>query len=363
MLLLLVVAMAGAATFLFPYPWSGFMFVGLRHAAVAVAALLGVQALAARGSRLAAPLLVATVTLDLAVSAWGLQTFVPRSVATAEPPAVRMLKTAHAGHAEPPRIYRSPATDTVLSRRATNNAADGELRLVATLIPNTVNVWDVASLPGYDAAIPARLNQLWDAGWRTPSTRMATLRLLGARFVIAPAGETPQSSGMETVAEPLPGVGLFRVAQSLPTVFLAGRGEPFSDEDTVQRLFDPAVVRGELALMAAGAPALAGTAERAGSCELTGYSPRRLRARCQAARDALAIFVEQFDPGWRATVDGKPAPVTRANLVMRAVRVPAGDHEITLEYHAPGLRLGLAVTLLTLAGLLALVLMGRRVAH
>lgn len=367
-LLLLVVAMAGAAPFLFPYPWSGFMFVGLRHAAVAVAALLGVQALAARGSRLAAPLLVATVTLDLAVSAWGLQTFVPRSVATTEPPAVRMLKTAHAGHAEPPRIYRSPATDTVLSRRATNNAADGELRLLATLIPNTVNVWDVASLPGYDAAIPARLNRLWEAGWRTPSTRLATLRLLGAHYVIGPASETPPSSsvhgsGMEQVAEPLPGVGLFRVAQSLPAVFLAGRGEPSSDEDTLNRLFDPAVASGDLALMATGETALVGTAERAGRCELTSYSPRRLRARCQAARDAVAVFVEQFDPGWRATVDGKPAPVARANLVMRAVRVTAGDHEIALEYHAPGFRLGLAITLLTLAGLLALVLIGRRAAH
>jgi hypothetical protein len=363
-LLLLVVAMAGAATFLFPYPWSGFMFVGLRHAAVAVAALLGVQALAARGSRLAAPLLVATVTLDLAVSAWSLQTFVPRNVATAEPPVARMLKTANAGHAEPPRIYRSPATDAVLNRRATNNAADGELRLLATAIPNTVNVWDVASLPGYDAAIPARLDRLWDAGWRTPSTRLATLRLLGADYVIAPATETRQSpSGMEQVAEPLPGAGLFRVVESLPTVFLAGRGEPASDEDALQRLFDPAVVGGGLAMLPADATALAGTVERAGRCELTSYSPRRLRARCQATRDALAVFVEQFDPGWLATLDGKPAPITRANLVMRAVRVTAGEHEIALEYRAPGLAVGLAITLLTLAGLLALVLIGRRAAR
>jgi hypothetical protein len=368
LLLLLVVAMAGAAPFLFPYPWSGFMVVGLRHAAVAVAALLGVQALAARGSRLAAPLLVATVTLDLAVSAWGLQTFVPRSVATAEPPAVRMLKAANAGHAEPPRIYRSPATDAVLRRRATRNAADGELRLLATAIPNTVNVWDVATLPGYDAAIPARLNRLWDAGWGSPSTRLATLRLLGADYVIAPASETSQASsvrwsGMEQLAEPLPGAGLFRVEQGLPTVFLAGRGEPSSDEDTVKRLFAPEVVGGALALLAPDAAALTGTAERAGTCTLTSYSPRRLQAHCHATRDALAVFVEQFDPGWRATVDGKPAPIARANLVMRAIRVTAGAHEIALEYRAPGLALGLTITLLTLAGLVALALMGRRAAR
>lgn len=360
-LLVLLVAVAAVAPFLFPYPWSGFVFVGLRHAAVAVAALLGVQVLAARGSRLAAPLLVATVTLDLAVSAWGLQTFVPRSVATAIPPAVQAVEKAHAGHVEPARIYRSPAIDAVLNRRPTRNAADGELRLLATLIPNTVNVWGVASLPGYDAAIPARLDRLWDAGWQSPSTRLATLRLLGTDYVVAPASPAPQSSsGMQQVAEPLPGSGLFRVIHSLPTVFLAGRGEPASDDEVVKRLFDPALVDGALALMAQDAPALDGVAEPAGSCQLTSYSQRRLQARCQATRDALAVFVEQFDPGWRATVDGAPSPVTRANLVMRAVRVTAGDHTITLEYHAPGLRLGLAITLLTLAGLLALVLIRRR---
>ncbi len=362
-LLLLVIGMAGAAPFLFPYPWSGFMFVGLRHAAVAVAALLGVQALAARGSRLAAPLLVVTVTLDLAVSAWSLQTFVPRSVATDTPPAVHLVRSAHAGRVEPPRIYRSPATDGVLNRRATRNAADGERRLLATLVPNTVNVWNVASVPGYDAAIPARLNALWDAGWRSPSTRLATLRMLGADYVIAPAGPTPQSlPGMEQIGEPMPGAGLFRVMQSLPTVFLAGRGEPCSDEEAVERLFDPAVADGGLALLAPGTAALDGVAKPAGSCALTSYSPRRLQARCQATQDALAVFVEQFEAGWRATMDGKSVEVTRVNLVMRGVRVTSGDHTITLEYHAPGLRLGLGITLLALAGLLALVLVGRRAA-
>jgi len=360
-LLLLVVATAAAAPFLFPYPWSGFMFVGLRHAAVAVASLLGVQALAARGSRLAAPLLVATVTLDLAVSAWGLQTFVPRDVATGTPPAVRLVNADHAGHAEPARVYRSPATDTVLNRGAASNAAVGELRLLATLVPNTLNVWGVASLPGYDAAIPARLNHLWNAGWKDPATRLATLRLLGIDYVVAPVRDSPESMpGLQQVAEPLPGAGLYRVTQSLPAVFLAGRGEPLGDKESLARLFDPAVAAGNLALLAPEGAALAGGAGRAGSCELTSHAPRRLRARCQATREALAVFVEQFDPGWRATVDGKPAPIERANWVMRAIRLPPGAHEIALEYHAPGLRLGLGVTLLTLACLLFLTLAGRR---
>jgi hypothetical protein len=361
-LLLVLVALGASAPFLFPYPWSGFMVLGLRHGAVAILALLGVQTLAARGSRLAAPLLVATVVLDLAISTWGLQTFVPRGLASTTPASAHLVKADHADHADPPRIYRSPATDVALNQRTTSSAADGELRLLATLIPNTVNVWGIASLPGYDAAIPARLGQLWDAGWARPSTGLsaglATLRLLGTDYVILPSrngknsAETPP--GLEPMADPLPGARIYRVSQSLPAVFLAGRGEVQSDYETLQRLFDPAVVAGDVALLASGAPGLTADAGRAGTCTLTRYSPRRQQAHCQATREALAVFVDQYDPGWRATVDGHPAEIVRANFVMRAVRLAPGEHEIAQEYHAPGLPLGLAITLLTLATLLAL---------
>jgi hypothetical protein len=360
----LVVATAAVTPFLLPYPWSGFMVLGLRHAAVAVAALLGVQALAARGSRLVAPLLVTTVALDLAVSVWGLQTFVARDVATTVPPAAHLLKRDHADHPEPPRMVRAAATDAVLSRRATGNAAEGELRLLATLIPSTVNTWGIASLPGYDAAIPARLDQLWHVGSQQPSTRLATLRLLGVDFAMAPAHD-PQADpvpGMEPLADPLPGTRLYRITESLPPVFLVGQGEPLADEGTVKRLFEPAVVAGETALLAQDASPLSGPAGRAGHCSLTRYSPRRLSARCQAVREALAVFVEQYDPGWGATVDGKPVPIVRANLVMRAVRLAPGEHEIAFEYRAPGFKLGLTITLLTLACLLGLALAGRRLA-
>lgn len=63
--------------------------------------------------------------------------------------------------------------------------------------------------------------------------------------------------------------------------------------------------------------------------------------------------------GWRALVDGVPAPVLRANGKHRAVAVSAGRHEVVLRYTAPGLlagavlsaaSLGLAALLLVLGG-------------
>jgi uncharacterized membrane protein YfhO len=80
-------------------------------------------------------------------------------------------------------------------------------------------------------------------------------------------------------------------------------------------------------------------------------------AECALTRDAEVVFVEQFAPGWRATVDGAEVPVHRANLLVMGVRAPAGRHAIALRYRPPGLRAGLA---LSAVGLVALVALARR---
>jgi hypothetical protein len=64
--------------------------------------------------------------------------------------------------------------------------------------------------------------------------------------------------------------------------------------------------------------------------------------------DGFLVERASFARGWRALVDGAPAPVLRADGKHRAVRVPAGRHQVVLEYEAPGLALGLAITALSL---------------
>ncbi|HVM32062.1 MAG TPA: hypothetical protein VMU88_02945, partial [bacterium] len=67
------------------------------------------------------------------------------------------------------------------------------------------------------------------------------------------------------------------------------------------------------------------------------------------------VFSEVMYPGWKALVDGKPAPILTANHVFRAVEVPAGSHEVRFSYEPfwwTPVRAGLLLWLLSVAALL-----------
>lgn len=65
----------------------------------------------------------------------------------------------------------------------------------------------------------------------------------------------------------------------------------------------------------------------------TSYAPNRLTYKAHSAKGGIAVFSEIYFPwGWEATIDGKAAPIGRANYVLRALRIPAGTHDIVFTF-------------------------------
>lgn len=50
----------------------------------------------------------------------------------------------------------------------------------------------------------------------------------------------------------------------------------------------------------------------------------------------ILVVSDAFDPGWRASINGKEAPILRANYAFRAVVVPEGSSTITFQYIPQG---------------------------
>jgi hypothetical protein len=64
------------------------------------------------------------------------------------------------------------------------------------------------------------------------------------------------------------------------------------------------------------------------------------------------VLVEQFYPGWRATVDGKPAAIEQWGGAFQAVRLAAGEHRVRFEFRPASVPIGAGVSLLALCALL-----------
>ena len=84
-----------------------------------------------------------------------------------------------------------------------------------------------------------------------------------------------------------------------------------------------------------------------GSIELLSYAPDRLVYHSSSSSDATAVFSEIYYPyGWKSYIDGEPSEHFRVDYVLRAMTVPAGEHEIVFEFRPDSLYKGYKVNAL-----------------
>ena len=73
-----------------------------------------------------------------------------------------------------------------------------------------------------------------------------------------------------------------------------------------------------------------------GEITLEEYRPNYLRYKATAQGDALVVFSEIFTKqGWSVSIDGEKARPLRADYILRAVELPAGEHTVEWRYRAP----------------------------
>jgi hypothetical protein len=82
--------------------------------------------------------------------------------------------------------------------------------------------------------------------------------------------------------------------------------------------------------------------------KLTSYKANELKYKSSAAQTGLIVFSEiYYQPGWNATIDGKPAPHFRTNYILRGMIVPAGTHEITFKFEPTSYKTGQSIALVS----------------
>ncbi len=83
------------------------------------------------------------------------------------------------------------------------------------------------------------------------------------------------------------------------------------------------------------------------------YEPERVEIVAAVAAPALLVLTDTFYPGWRATVDGVPVAILRADHAFRGIRLEPGRHRVVFRYAPDSVWYGALLTFLATLVLLA----------
>jgi hypothetical protein len=211
------------------------------------------------------------------------------------------------------------------------------------------NPLELAAYQTYFGAVGARGSPLFN--------------FLNIGFVLADKGRPPGDSSFVPVLSEDPALDVYLNTNAQPRIHQVYTAEIVTGGEAAfgaihAPSFDPqsAVVLDSSSTAAAPPSALDGQgAQTAGERNLfyTVYSPEETAVVAVTPAPAYLVFAEVWYPGWRAWVDGVEAPIYLADFAFRAVYLPApGEHTVVMRFQPATFQAGLALTLLTLLGLM-----------
>ncbi len=180
-----------------------------------------------------------------------------------------------------------------------------------------------------------------------PSYHCQLADMLGLRYIVSPvpvAAVDHQIGASElTLAARTPDAYIYENPGAMARVMFVSEAI-HGDFDAILAdgrwpRFDPR----KAVLLETGAPTSAATrapasspfaASTSASVELASYQNTRIDITVDADRPGYVLLNDVWHPWWQATVDGVAVPVLKANLMFRAVAVPAGRHVVRFEFQA-----------------------------
>ena len=188
------------------------------------------------------------------------------------------------------------------------------------------------SIGGYHAAKPKRLEELYY--YQIAKNNVSVLNMLNVKYVIQQneegryAATNPFANGNAWFVNTIVGV------HSADEEMKALEGLDNKTVAVVNTNEYPEITKKQYLL------------DSTASIKLTSYKPNALKYKSVNKYDGLAVFSEMYYPhGWNVTIDGKSAEHFRADYVLRALEIPAGNHEIEFKFEPLVVKTGSRVSL------------------
>ena len=195
-------------------------------------------------------------------------------------------------------------------------------------------------------------------------------QLYNVRYLLTNVAEVPVQGAVRLVGPAQDAAGstvyLYRLPGDNPAAWVAPAMVKAPDEVVLATVLDPRFPVGSTALFDTSAAVQGRTDLKRPPTPLpivasfTEYEPGHIALGLSAAAPAGSALVvsENYYPGWRATVDGKAAPVARVNYTLIGVPLPEGARHVELTFHSSPYERGKLITLGALALTAALIVVG-----
>ncbi len=295
--------------------WRSFIFIALACA----------HLMAFRSGKLKGNALVAILTVLSLIDLWGVDkrylndtNFVEPMPITAQAPMTEadkeILKDQSLGY----RVLNMSTNtfnenETALYHRSIGGYSAVKLRSYQDLIDH--------ALSGEMSALAAKVGEVkGDLSLLSGDSLMPALNMLNTKYIIFPtASGQPIAVANPWAAGAAWFVGDMRYVSSDKDEMLALR-----QTDTRN-----AAVANEAYKAALGT---ATPSDTTGVVKLVKYQPNELHYDVRSDKGGIILFSEVYYPGWTATIDGQATDISRADYLLRALRVTPGHHTIVFTY-------------------------------
>jgi hypothetical protein len=336
--------------------------------ALALAAgLLGAWRQRLRGWRWEA-LVVLLVAADLLAFGWGLAPGTDAAVYHARVASAGFLASEPPGRIVVAPTYAEEVYDRYVSLESFGASDPAYLQgLLESLLPNLNAPHRLAGAGNYDPLTPGPYRALWDRleeALADPShfeTIRPLLNLLGARYVVGDEGLPLPRIYDDGPSIYDGGPDIYRNDGALPEAFVVHQARVVEDPAArIEAVLDPAFDARAEVVLSESPPASrpAGGAQTAATPEaepsVLREEPDRVVIEASLAQAGYLVLTDSDYPGWRATVDGEPAEVLRADHAFRAIQLDPGDHTVVFQYAPFSFYAGAWIT----AGAIALLALG-----
>jgi hypothetical protein len=207
------------------------------------------------------------------------------------------------------------------------------------------SVYEVRSAGGHGSSLMmARIETFLDE-----AHPVQAVRVLGVRHILTEGMMGADAAATFPIAFADTSSFVYENPEPLPRAFMVH--EAITTDSAIQALtyFESIDIDPKRTVVLEGVdPPTATPSTVSGQATIIAETPQTIEIATESDAAGYVVLLDTYYPGWEASVDRQPTPIYRANYLVRAVFVPAGQNTVRFEYKPVPFQVGLWLALVTI---------------